>query len=147
MSEVTGTIETVETKEAGGAKLNLTTDDGQQRTLHIAKNYEGSVPAQGSRGKATFHEWTPDGFKYALKMVDGWEVLEAAAPSPNGSSAPEPTPSGRSDDNRDASFALSYAKDIVVAMVEFQGLKDPKDVVGYWLNFADKAVEWFKTNG
>lgn len=144
--EVVGTIETVEPKEKGGAKLTLRTDSGESRSLHVAKNFEsftgGTAPTQGSRGKATFREWKNDDMQYPIKMLDAWEPLGTApAPSVNGSESPA---SPRT--NQNASFALSYAKDLVVAMVEFHGVNDPKDIVAYWLNFADKGAEWLQAH-
>lgn len=149
--EVVGTITGVEPKEKGGAKVSLTTDEGQSRTLHIARNYEGQTPAVGARGKVVFREWTPPDADYAMKMVDKWEMLGEAPPSsPNGSTpgaaqaAPQAVP--QTTESREGSFALSYAKDLCAHLVDVGVLKEVSDIKAMWLALADDAREWLRQN-
>lgn len=149
--EVEGTVEAIEPKEKGGAKVTLRTDEGESRTLHIASNYEGPSPQEGERGKAEFREWTPPNGKYAMKMVDGWESLGTAAVpevSPNGST---PTPTKFSDSSRGGLLsnperALEYAKEQALHLIDIGLIKDLNELKTAYTSAADWGLDWLKQN-
>lgn len=84
-----------------------------------------------------------------FKVFYAEDWVEGSAPSPNGQEAPasddsSPLPVASS---RDGSFALSYAKDIVAAMVETGKLSpEVKEIEGVWYPLADGALVWLKQN-
>lgn len=156
MAERTGTITQVTRPEKGPIKAKLLTDEEKEQTISVwaripqgddwIDNPLASQFKEGDYGtfSGEFKDWKTSAGE-PRKSFEASGFVPKTRMNGSASHAPDSSPvlTSRPQENRDASFALSYAKDICVALVEAQHLT-VDDVKGIWFSLADEASQWLR---
>lgn len=154
MAERTGTITQITKPDKGPIKVKLRTDEDKEQSISVWRRIpEGDDwvdnPLVNQFKEGDYGTFAGEFKDWKTTSGEPRKSFEASSFLPktkmNGSaSAPQPSATPyRSQENREASFALAYAKDICVALVETAHLTE-QDVRGIWFVMADEAYQWLK---